>query len=255
MSGIFVSKGMGLRIPAGALTISIGEDGKAEVSLSKVEVSLDFWDHWLEVARDRAIEAVSLHRQLLAAHRDNQDEVVSDLFGKTLRTSMTCMGALGFSLDALYSSVKERLPANALHGIGSNSTARHQFVHETLKRSARLSNDQAKLMKSVIKQIFYFRDSAVHPPGGWSEPMLHPDLGTSMASGYVAFRATNAAKGYVATRHVIELVLTKVRPKHVELAEWAAGARQRLPDELPPEVATVKWADESENDGSDASGV
>lgn len=40
---------MGFRIPAGALTISIGADGNAEMNVTKVEVSLDFWDHWLEL--------------------------------------------------------------------------------------------------------------------------------------------------------------------------------------------------------------
>ena len=62
-----------------------------------------------------------------------------------------------------------------------------------------------------------------------------------MAAGYVAFGATNAAKDYVATRRVVELVLSNARPTYEDLAKWADGAVQRLPEELPRDVATVRW--------------
>jgi len=248
MSGVFILRGMGLRIPAGALTIAIGEDGRPEMNLTKVEVSLDFWDPWLAIARDRAIEAVLQYRQTLTAHREGRSEAVGELFGSTLSTAMMCMGALGFSLDALYASVKERMPDGVTADIGSETTSRHQFVHETLRRSARLSNQQAKHSRSVVQQIFRFRDAAVHPSGGWSEPVLHPELGTGMAPGYVAFSAENAARGYAATRSVIEVILANVRPQYAELAEWAGGSLQRLPEPLPPDIATEPSVDESQDD-------
>lgn len=237
---------MGFRIPAGALTISIGADGNAEMNVTKVEVSLDFWDHWLEIARQHAIEAVSLHRKMIAAHGNGADQETSDLFGRVLRASITCMGALGFSLDALYSSIKERVPEDLYRSVGSDNTSRHEYVHETLKRSVRISNRQAKLQKEAIRQVFRFRDMAVHPSGGWAEPVLHPDIGVGVAEGYIRFGATNAVRGYAMTRRVTETVLSNVRPKYAELAEWAAGAVQRLPDQLPTDVVRIHWTDETE---------
>lgn len=168
-----------------------------------------------------------------------------------LRTSMTCMGALGFSLDALYSSVKERLPESALVNIGSERTTRSQFVHETLRRAARLTNDQAKLIQSIIKPVFEFRDTAVHSPGGWAEPVIHPEIGTGVAPAFVTFGANNAARGYVSTLRVVELVLSNARPKYGELAEWVKGALQRLPEQLPTEIATVRWTDQDQGSEPD----
>jgi len=249
MTGVFVSKGMGFRIPAGALRISIGPDGQPSMSLDRVEVSLDFWDHWLEVARQQAIDSVGFNKEIMPARAVDDEGRVGELFGQMLRASMTCMGALGFSLDALYSSVRERMPSEVLSGIGSSTAARHQFVYETLRRSARLSNDHAKLVRSAVKQVFKFRDWAVHPPGGWSEPVLHPDLNTSMAAGYVAFRAANAVTAYVLGRRAIELVLTNARPAFRDLKDWADGAVTRMPLELPAELVTVRW------DGEGGSGA
>lgn len=236
---------MGFRIPAGGLTVSIGANGIPEAAISRVEVSLDFWDHWLEIARSHSIEAVILHRQLLSAHTEGHEDTVGDLLGKSMRTSMTCIGALGFSLDSLYASVKERFPKTVHDTIGSEKTLRHQYVHETLRRASRLSNNEAKFARSVINQIFRFRGRAVHPPGGWAEPVIYPELGKAVAAGYVAFSAMNAASGYVATRKLVQTMLSNARPGYSELAEWARGALDRLPDQLPPEIAIVRESGES----------
>ena len=69
-----------------------------------------------------------------------------------------------------------------------------------------------------------------------------------MAPGYVAFSAENAARGYAATRSVIEVILANVRPQYAELAEWAGGSLQRLPEPLPPDIATEPSVDESQDD-------
>jgi len=65
--GIFLIRGMRLRIPEGALTISMDDSGELSPSLSAVHVGHDLHVHWLEVAQGHLKQAMEAHSQLLDA--------------------------------------------------------------------------------------------------------------------------------------------------------------------------------------------
>lgn len=62
MPGIFVTRGSSLRIPAGGLVLPL--DGSAPPPV-EVELLLELWDRWLEIAGGQTVAAEAAHRQLL----------------------------------------------------------------------------------------------------------------------------------------------------------------------------------------------
>lgn len=49
MPGVMVIQGMSLRIPAGGLVISIGENGSPGMAPLVPHIRLDLWPTWLEI--------------------------------------------------------------------------------------------------------------------------------------------------------------------------------------------------------------
>lgn len=95
-----------------------------------------------------------------------------------------------------------------------------------------MNNAQSRAMRKYLKDLFRFRDWAVHPPADLRYPMLHEDLDSGVDWRFIAFSAKNAGAPYGETREVVAYVLKKVRPKIGELAEWASQMEPRLPGEI-----------------------
>jgi hypothetical protein len=93
-------------------------------------------------------------------------------------------------------------------------------------------------LRSLVKQLFRFRDWAVHPPANFSAPIRHEILGTGVEWRFVAFRA-QAALGSVVTfvaewrnaygsGHGKPRFPPGLRPRHARLAADAAETAIRF---------------------------
>ena len=69
MPGIFISDGTMVRIPAGGLRIEFPRADGLEVAAPSLtlELALDMWPHWLDVAIDSARAAIDARTDLIAA--------------------------------------------------------------------------------------------------------------------------------------------------------------------------------------------
>lgn len=97
---------MSLRIPAGSLVISIGEDGKLESPPLVPHLRLDLWPTWLEIGCEHTKRA---HEITTEIRQDLADEDKADLLGRELQDAMVAMCAFAFAFDGFYDVVKSEL--------------------------------------------------------------------------------------------------------------------------------------------------
>lgn len=223
--GVFISKGMRLRIPAGGFSITLGPDGPVGGPLV-FEVSLDMWPAWLEIAAAHAAAAEDA-RQRLAAADAADGETVGALLAEECREGMVAMAAAAIAIDAFYGSVRERVDLSSLDAKWTPATPRSARVFEGIRQAFVMTNKQAGARRAVIRELFKFRDWAVHPPAKFSAPQLHEVLQVGVEWRYVAFGAPNATWAAANARELIRLCLLRPRPA-AGLGAWPEEALAAL---------------------------
>jgi hypothetical protein len=188
--GILITRGTSIQIPAGGLRIRLGSDpGVDPVTL---HLALNMWLPWLEIAMEHLHEAKTQHDLLIAA-RDSGGQVAEPLVRES-QAAMQAMVAAAISFDALYAAAKERisLPPSVIKRWRERGTARYSQVSEVLRRAFCLKKQSTANVRSVTKELYRFRDIAVHPPASYSQPILHPDLASGTERRLVIFSFSNA---------------------------------------------------------------
>ena len=222
--GILVTRGMGLSIPAGGLTIAMGPDGLKAEPLT-VHVSLSMWLHWLEIAMSHLDEAQAQHAALLRA-RDDGGDVGGPLEAES-RAAMQAVVAAAIAIDSLYALAKDKitLPAGLTASWRQKGTARYRQVTEVFRRAFCLKKQGTANVRLVMKEIYRFRDLAVHPQGTSTAPVLHPDLGSGTEWRFVAFRFENA-------RQIVRSALAYVKILPSRPMDRATEPMQQLAKDL-----------------------
>jgi hypothetical protein len=226
--GVFFPEQMKLRIPAGGLQIGLDGTGRPTSSVS-IEVLLDVWPFWLDIGMDHAAQATTARRALQSVDPADDTEKGS-LLGAECKASMVALSAAAFALDGFYAALREHRDMSDLDRVWmSAGTPRHARVSETLRRSFRLSNRQAKVLREGAKDLFKFRDWAVHPPAAFSRPVPHEVIGSSVEWRYVAFSAPNACRGITKATKIIRLCVEHPRADD-RIQDWRASAASLLSD-------------------------
>lgn len=193
MPGIFITKGMSLSIPAGGLKISIADDGKVNSEV-RVHVRFDTCQTWASLAVQHLRRAQE-HRALRLAAWSGTDEAEK---GRTLEqefeASMQAMVAAAIAWDAFYALVKEHvdLPKGVVESWRKKRTSRHIQVTEVVRQAFTLKPKGASALRQNLKEIFKYRDLAVHPSGAIDAPVLHPELNVGVEWRFATFRAVAA---------------------------------------------------------------
>lgn len=227
MGGIFIGEGMVLRIPAGGLTIGAGD--RNLTSSTTWEVALDVWPMWLDVALEHAVEAAQVRSELEAAVRAAGD---AGLEGKSqaalmtaeCRAGMVSIAAAAFALDNFYSAVRGFVPGMARLDAqwAKANTARHRRISESLRRTFRVTNEDAKSLRRSVHEVFRFRDWAVHPPADFRAPLKHDLLDVGVEWRFVAFQASDAVRAAVAATAIIAQCIHAPRAGNDDLVKWCS---------------------------------
>ena len=191
--------------------------GKVAGSLT-VHIGLDLCPIWAQIALDHARRAQGLRGRVMAAWQGTDDSVLGDALIAEFTTSMQCIVAAGVAVDALYAAIKDRtsVPESLLDTCQRNRTARYKQVGEVLRRAFHVSPRYAVGIRAAIREIYKYRDWAVHPPAQASAPARHPALGLNTEWRFVAFSYPNA---WHLTRAAISLA-------------WQAANRTDVPKDL-----------------------
>lgn len=189
--GIHISRGVRLRIPTGGLLITTAQDNAPTMEVKAVELQLDTCVHWLEIALEHLANAKSAHEALCAAPASSPD--LGSLLDREFKASVQAAFSAATFFEALYAATVERNPPK--HPVTPRNPekrpTRYAVVTEQLRRSFGLKKQGTAHLRSVLREVYRFRDQAVHPSATFSEPVLHPDLHVGVERRFVMFCASN----------------------------------------------------------------
>lgn len=203
--GIYISRGMRLKFPAGGITISINDNGQPEVNVKRVEVCLDPHVHWLEIALQHLDKAERAHITLLDAWQAGDKGRKSEALETEFAASLQGIVAAAIAVDACYAMVRRyvEVPADTLKAWRKNRTSRPRQITEVLRLSFRMNARTATEVQGHLKELFKWRDWGVHPPAEFDRPVRYDELGVATEWRFVAFRAEN-------TRNAVKLALSLI---------------------------------------------
>jgi hypothetical protein len=191
--------------------------------LKAFELQLDVCAHWLEIAVDnlRAAEDARGRSSL-----DGGDAAQHDAMETEFKHAMQAVVGAATFFEALYSAVLERDPQNrpkSPKGAIRRRSPRHYQVAEVLRRSFGLRSVGTSHLRSVLKEIYRFRNEAVHPGAQWSPPVRHQFYGTGVAR-HVAMFSFENVKELVRAALAFSLILPSrdLSRRSVAIQEYAA---------------------------------
>ena len=229
MPGAFITQGMDVQVS----NLKVSLDGSEPPSMT-FKVRVDTWHHWMTVACDNTAMAGTqeniLRNQIAVSTPDNDmADFKSGSLEAEFRAAMTALAACAFAVDAFYATILERFGEHPDSGAWKrNRTARHAQIAATLHDHLKIKNAAMPTVRQFIKEIFNFRDLAVHPHARFQEPIHREDLDAGVEPRFVTFSARHAR---LALGLTVEL-MTSLTDKAGEVAtgdnaKWAEFARGR----------------------------
>jgi hypothetical protein len=244
MAGVFITRGMTVAIPAGGLKISLGHDPAASVTL---HVHFDVCPTWCELAMAHLETAKSRQADRSVAWQATEEtENVVNEKARTLErefeSSMQAIMAAAIAIDAFYAVLQPHvgLEPELIEKWREERTARYSQVTEVVRRAFRLKTNGTKTLRENLKQIYRFRDLAVHPSGKIQAPILHPELNVGVEWRFAYFCATNAENVVNATTAMLWDLANQGKPANDKIANCVKGLKARLDVLFPSGHPLVK---------------
>lgn len=248
MAGIFISKGMNVGIPAGGLTLAIGEDGKPKGSLA-LHLHFDVCPTWLDLALRHLSEARTCESERNLAWSAADAERKGPTLEREFEASMQAIVAAATAFDAFYAVLRKKaeVPDDLVKTWRARRTSRAAQVCEVLRLAFGLSGRGFSALRKNLTEIYRLRDLAVHPAGHLGEAVLHPELGVGVEWRFAYFRHANADAVVRTTFRMLSEMVTCGHSRNAAVRTYAEGIRVRLeqlgtvikrvedPKELPDE--------------------
>lgn len=189
--GIHISRGVTTRIPVGGLVIGMGADGRPTGS-ARLELQLDTCIHWLEIAVEHLSRAKEIRDELLRQRASGTTNFID--LDREFKACVQASVAAATFFEALYAAVLERVPTKpSVKGAKRHQRpARYAVVTEALRQAFGLRKQGTANLRGVLKEVYRFRDEAVHPSAKFSEPIAHPELGVGVERRFVMFSFDSA---------------------------------------------------------------
>lgn len=225
---IFVTRGSHLRV--NEFTIEVNEEGQLKSSDVTLDLAQDVTPFWLEIALGHCEEAKAHHAAVHERVRIAEDQELADALEAEFKSSMQACVAAAVGIDAFYGRVKEfvDMPPATIAAWQDNRTARHAQIAEVLRRGFRIPSSKMAVLKQLLKEVFEWRDLAVHPPPEPDRPVLRPDLHLGLEWRFVTFRLYNAR---VITKLCISVVWQcsgAPRTRYAGLEKYCKGIRAKV---------------------------
>lgn len=234
MSGVFISRGMTVGIPAGGFTISLGQDGVPAPSLT-LHVHFDVCPTWCELSLSHLTAAKSHRVARVAAWAGTNEGDKGQTLEREFEASMQASMAAAIALDAFYSAIQThvKLPPTLVEQWRTKRTARYSQVTEVLRRGFHLKPKGIKILRQNLKEVYRFRDLAVHPSGKIEAPLLHPELNVGVEWRFAHFHAANAEALVNAATAIIWDLAHNGKPTETKIISYVKGLRERLGELFP----------------------
>lgn len=225
---------MTVAVPAGGLTIGIGDDGNFTGNLT-LHVRFDVCPTWTELSLRHLQEAKAKRADRETAWAGTNEEEKAITLEREFEASMQAIMAAAIAVDAFYSLMQTHvvIPPSLVERWRAKRTSRHSQVTEVLRRAFHLKPKGTAALRQNLKEIYRLRDLAVHPSGKIEAPILHPELNVGVEWRFAYFRAHNAELIVNAATWILWDLAHGGKPKDIKIAEYMAGLQQHLAELFP----------------------
>lgn len=233
MPGVFITRGMTLAIPS--FSIRFDANGRIQGDPITLHVRFDVCPTWIQIAKRHLDSALAAQTARDAAWSGNDENAKAQALEAESEAAMQAIMAAAIAWDALYAVMREHvaIPQAMAEAWRKGRTARYTQVAETVRRAFSLKQKGATALRANLKEIYRFRDLAVHPAGKISAPVLHPELDLGMEWRFVYFRAKNAELAVVVAAAMLWDLAHNGKPKDAKVAEYQKTLAARI-DEIFP---------------------
>ena len=239
MPGIFITRGMSVSIPN--FSRKIGEDGKLEIPPLVMHVRFDVSPTWIQLAWQHleAARVARLEREKAWAGTDEKAKALT--LEAEFEPAMQAIVAVAIAWDAIYAVLLHfaQIQPDLLEKWRTGRTARYSQVTEVIRRAFLLKPKGAAALRNNLKEIFRYRDLAVHPSGRFQAALLHPELDVGVEWRFVYFRASNAETAVTTASAMLWDLAHNGKAKDQKVAEYQKTLASRLQEIFPNGVPNV----------------
>ncbi len=189
---LFITDGVEFSIAG--LSLHSSNAGKIETSPVSLSTFFDISPHWLAIAYDHLLNAEKANRDLMIAKEAKNYDNLGNALRAEFTSGVQAMMGCAIAMDAYYACIKDRIeiPEDVNRSWQEHSLARYKQIAETLRIAFPMNNDFFKRVRNALKEIYRFRDMAVHPPAKATKPLLRQELNLLIDWRYIAFSYNNA---------------------------------------------------------------
>jgi hypothetical protein len=204
--------------------------GAFSMAIERIEVSLDMCALWLRIALDHLDKSVEAHDQAIKASQVNDDQALGAALEAECVAGMLAIAAAAFALDAFYAALKDRSirVARIPVSVGKRGSTRYRIIAEAMRREFRIGPQGMSNLRQALREVFRFRDYAVHPRGDFAIPVLKPEVNKLTEWRYVSFGAPSARGAVRAALAILEQIVERPRNPSRELATYLNGLQAEL---------------------------
>lgn len=233
MAGVFITKGMTVSIPH--FQLKIGEGGEIEGDPITLHVRFDVCPTWVMLAKRHLETALAAREQRELIWAGTDETAKAESLEREFESSMQAIMAAAIAWDAAYALLREHvaIPEALVQRWRAGRTARYSQVTEVIRRAFKLKPKGAAVMRANLKEIYRYRDMAVHPSGKIEAALLHPELNVGVEWRFVYFRASNAEIAVCGAASMLWDLAHEGKAKDPKIVEYQANLRARLQDIYP----------------------
>jgi len=233
MAGIYITRGMSISIPS--FSIRIREDGEIEGDPITLHVRFDVCPSWIQIAKRHLDAALAAKGNREIAWQGTDENAKAQTLEVEFEASMQAIMAAAIAWDAAYAVLREhvKIPPSTLEKWRNGRTARYTQVAEVVRRAFTLKPKGASMLRNNLKELYRYRDLAVHPSGKIEAPLLHPELSLGMEWRFVYFRATNAELAVMAAAAMLWDLAHNGKSKDPKISEYQKTLASRLQEIFP----------------------
>ena len=183
----------------------------------KWSVSVDTSRFWLQIALQNLLECESEHKTLMQ-FRDRDHPAAAQALEREFLSGMQSTVACAAALEAFCLMARDRA------GITEKwKPPAYKRVVETMVRLFAVNENFSDDTEDSLRQLFRYRNDAMHPSGEYSAPVRHPDLDAATEWRFVFFRFTNANKAVAFTLYLVGQLVHAANDGFPKLIEYCSS--------------------------------
>jgi len=167
-----------------------------EINLEPAAIRLrhDVCPEWLEIAVDHLETNALSAEDIQNALKIKDDKIIGEALKKEFRYGMQSIVASCTAIEAFFEIISElaKIPDDLKDSWKKNRTSKYARIAEAMKIAFNINNETVEKIRELLKEIFSYRDKAIHPNQDFMPPALHPELNRVVDIKFVLFRHYNA---------------------------------------------------------------